>query len=115
MNPWVSRSLGFAFGFGLSISAVIVSDALSHRQDALLGSLDFTAYCQQEYGSGSVAVLTRTDTTGWRCATRANGLFNTVDLDPSSACDALFDGRAFAKAYDVSRPYSWQCFRGQQR
>ncbi|CAB4886809.1 unannotated protein [freshwater metagenome] len=113
MRRLLTGLAALAFGFIGSLAAFSASDSAGReRPDSVkLGSLDFEAYCKLQFGGSSVAVLTRTDLRGWRCAIRQNGIFATVEIDTNAACAALFDHSAYAVPDDPLVSSSWQCQR----
>ncbi|MEO5724886.1 MAG: hypothetical protein ABIQ39_09655 [Ilumatobacteraceae bacterium] len=113
MNRIVRSALALALGFGVAITAINVSDDVpGDKPGTNLGQLNIDSYCQRAFDSTASAMTPTGDAYGWKCLLRHNGLFTSVDVDVSLACQTMFGAPAYAQSFDTSNRYSWQCFRG---
>jgi hypothetical protein len=103
-------------GFGISVAAFEASEFATGQgvQGTMLGPLDFDNYCAKQYGKHAGAVQVSDDIYGWKCTFRKNGIFDDPAVKTDDACRLLYGSPAYANAYDVHYPLSWQCFRGHR-
>jgi hypothetical protein len=112
----VIAAAAFLVGLGGAWMAASLSTRSEPRPNGeLLGDADFTAHCHRNFGEMSVAVLDRPDAFGWRCASRPNGIFATIEVDVDALCNEQFGSPAYANAWDTKWPYSWECFYGNRK
>jgi hypothetical protein len=107
-------AVALAVGFGGTAAALALRD-LSQREPtpgARLGPLDVAQHCRDVYGAEATAINPTLDVFGWKCALRANGVFVSKEVDPSTACEQQYGNNAFADSFDPSFFDSWECFVG---
>lgn len=116
MNRLVRSGLALCFGFGLTLAAITVADrgdpaALS--PGTILGGVDFSTYCREEYGTAAAARLNSSQGAyGWRCWTTTNDIIAYKDIDMHDVCVQVYDEPVYEQTDNVNDPNSWQCRRG---
>jgi hypothetical protein len=107
-------AVALAVGFGGTAAALALRDLSQSdpAQGARLGTLDVARYCRDVYGPEATAINPTLDAFGWKCALRANGVFASKEVDPSTACEQQYGNDAFADSFDPSYFDSWECFVG---
>jgi hypothetical protein len=107
--------LAFAIGFTGALLAAHRSGPATRRTNGeLLGKLDLPRFCVNRNGDRSLALLVQPTAHGWRCASRPNGIFLASEINYDEACRGQFGKQTYAKAWDASWPYSWECFFGKK-
>lgn len=117
MNRWLHGSLALCAGFISTVVALHLADSTAGSTEApgtKLGDLMPLDYCTAVYGDRASAVQISDDAYGWRCWVTVNGLLTPHEIDYSKACEVLYKPPAYAESFNVSWPYSWQCFRGPE-
>ena len=115
MNRWLRGGLALCAGFGSTVVAIDLADTGSLAAVApgsKLGGLDLFDYCRTAYGDRASAVQRSGDAYGWRCWETVNRLITGHEIVFDDACRLLYGSPAYAESYNVSWPYSWECFRG---
>lgn len=116
MNRVIRGGLALCFGFGLTLAAIAIAD---HGEPAelpagtVLGSVDFSRYCNSVYGDTATARLNEPlGAYGWRCWTTTNNIIANKDIDVHDACEVAFGSPVYEQTDNINDPYSWRCIRG---
>lgn len=86
MNRIGRAALAPTIGFSAAGAAILAGatdgdDGGSGTPEEVVGGVDVFAYCQQEFGNASQAMLVGTNAFSWRCTNEANGLFQLENVD----------------------------------
>ncbi|MEM9515325.1 MAG: hypothetical protein AAGA42_10765 [Actinomycetota bacterium] len=112
MNRTGRATLALTVGFAAAGAAILAgaTDVDDNAATAeVFGGVDVFAYCQQQFGQQSQAMLVGTNAFSWRCTNQSNGIFQLEDVDLNAACAAQYGDDASSETDAPDDPYSWVC------